>query len=428
MGATQAELERAASAVIVPEFGAGDGPAIERLAALAPVGVHCPASAVEPRAVLARLRSALAEAGAQDCFAACDLAFGTSMPWLDATRLPSALALAAADSGDERSAGQRRWIHGAGAIAGSEARAAGIDLALAPHAEDDLAGFGDDTEHALSRARELVAGLRVAGTDGCLDQHRAHEADACALAPDLARASWPGCLLADGRRKEPSFDGKALARALANGCDGALVAGDPDRIRSDLIAAVQTTPSNQERLSACAARMRALRDRLRSPRARPVGVGEDVTRDKAGFAVAAAEASLCQSRRWSWRLGRPCELLAPLHAVANLDARSFLERLRLDVAGSDRPGGALLPVVSERALEASQLAEIDAKLESLRGLGWPVGLLWLASPRSLPMSWWERTHAPLLVAFDAAAPALAAVQRWLRGAVRASGSLPCNLR
>jgi hypothetical protein len=127
-------------------------------------------------------------------------------------------------------------------------------------------------------------------------------------------------------------------------------------------------------------------------------------------------------------------VLAPLHQAHGLEARSGLERLRRALAGSPRPAGVVLPVVGELRADGgrhgpsrAELAEVDAKVASLRTLGWKVGLVWLASPRALPAAWWSRRDLPVLVAFAPTPPMLEAVERWLRGRSRAGGSLPCAL-
>jgi len=172
--------------------------------------------------------------------------------------------------------------------------------------------------------------------------------------------------------------------------------------------------------------MLALRDQLKRPRSLLAPSGIE-SLDRAGFALDAACAGLCLSRRWAWKLGQHCELLAPLQPVASLEVRSFLERLRVELAGSLGAGGAVLPVVSESKPDKAALAEIEAKLESLRELGWPTGVLWMADPSWLPAAWWSRRRAPILLGFQAGPLALQAARRWLLGETRAGGSLPCSL-
>jgi hypothetical protein len=419
-----AELERAASAVIVAELAADERRwDLERFP---PAGVLVPRATNDPGRSLARLRASLAAAGQPDCFAACELSNGSGVAWWQgASRMPCALALAAAEAGAR---GRAHWIRSAGALAGRACRASGIDLVLPSSTLGELDGFGDERESASRRACEHREGLLAGGTWGCLASADALALDACALArgPDFARGGWSGALLADARDgPDRCADGLALARALERGCDGILLRGDARQARAALLATTEAGQLSRAHLLERAQRMRALRDRLRQPPLEPRSRND--ARDPAGFALEATQASLCQSGHWTWRLGRPCELLAPLHPVASLEARSALERLRLDLAGSSRPAGALLPVVAESALDSLQLAEIDAKLAALRELGWPVGMLWLASPRWLPASWWGRKDAPVLLAFEATTTTLEAVRIWLQGGARANGSLPCRL-
>jgi hypothetical protein len=420
MGAARSELERAASAVLVPEASAA-------LAALAVgdfalAGIFIRASSADPRGEIAAVRKALERARQADFFAACELANGIELPGESATKLPCALALAAAEAGSQHG---KHWIRSAGMIAGSEARAAGIELLLPPPKPGALDGFGDDPDHALRCLRELCAGWRSVGIESCIEVSRTEPASVCALARDgawSAECSEP--LLAEAR--DPQFPRDDLARALASGCDGILLGGDVLAARLALIQAVDAGLLRPERLLQCATRMRDLRDHLTRPK-RSLGPSQSQSADRAGFALDAASAGLCASRRWAWKLGQPCEVLAPLQPVESLEVRAFLERLRVELAGSSRPAGALLPVVSEARLDASQLGEIDAKLESLRELGWPVGVLWMAEPRWLPAAWWTRRRPPVLVGFQATALALQSVRHWLLGLARAGGSLPCNL-
>ena len=420
MGAPRSELERAASAVLVPPASAALAPlALERHT---PAGVFVPASSADPRGEIAAVRKALQRAGETACFAACELVNGIELPGERSTKLPCALALAAAAGGSPRGP---RWTRTAGAIAGSEARAAGIELCLPRSSPSALESFGDDHVLSQSCARELVAGWRSAGIEGCFVASRAEAGDVCAILDGTApRSAWGGPMLADARDR--ALGEGELARALANGCDGVFLGGDVPAARAALAHAVDSGLLRRERLLQCAERMLALRDRLRRPQPPHMPSGIELP-DPAGFALDAAAAGLCLSRSWAWKLGRQCELLAPLHPVASLDVRAFLERLRLELAGSLQPGGALLPVVPDSKPDASELAEIEGKVQALRELGWPVGVLWMAEPGWLPAAWWSRRRAPILLGFQATALALQAARRWLLGDARAGGSLPCSL-
>jgi hypothetical protein len=420
MSAARFELERAASAVLVPAASAVLA-ALE-LQDFAPAGIFVPASSADPRGEVAAVRKSLERAGQAVCFAACELANGIELPGERATKLPCALALAAAEEGSPR---ERRWIRTAAAIAGSEARAADIELLVPRSRPAALEGFGDDLVRPLRCSRELLAGWRSAGIEGCFEASLAEAGDVCAIArttsPDVA---WGGTLLADARDRTPG-DGE-LARNLVQGCAGVLLGGDVLAARATLIEAVASGLLRRERLLHCAERMLALRDRLRQqrPQLAPSGIE---SLDRGAFALDAASAGLCLSRRWAWKPGWSCELLAPLQPVASLEVRTFLERLRPELARNPRPGGALLPVVSESKLDAPELAEIDAKVASLLELGWPVGVLWMAEPSWLPTAWWARRKPSILIGFQATALALQAARRWLLGEGRAGGSLPCNL-
>jgi hypothetical protein len=247
------------------------------------------------------------------------------------------------------------------------------------------------------------------------------------------RLGFDGAVLADAPdaaalRRWP----RAHVRALTAGCDGLLCPSDPQATARELLEAVEAGALPLGRLAVAAGRMRALRDRL-TPQVR--GAPSAGAVDGARFAAEAADAALCLStRRWAWRRGRPCEVLAPLHPARSQEARAGIERLRRALAGSARPAGVVLPVVGAGEAggvrcgpSAAELAPIEAKIASLRELGWRVGLVWLASPRTLPAAWWQRPELPVLLAFSPFPPMVEAVERWLAGRSRAGGSLPCGL-
>jgi len=418
MSSVPAELERAASAVLVPT--ASDALAALECDPCSPAGVYVPASSGDPRDEISALRRALDRSDRAEVFAACELVQGVELPGERATKLPCALSLAAAEEGSQR----ERWIRTAGAIAGSEARAAGIELLLPRSKPVALAGLGDDPVRVLERSRELRAGWRSAGVEGCFDARRAEEGDVCALTHGTElHSNWKGLLFADAR--DGSLAATDVPRALASGCDGVVLESQFAGAKAALIGSVDAGLLRRERLLECAQRMLALRDRLRGKQ--PQAAAGIEALDRAGFALDAASAGLCLSGRWPWKPGKAFELLAPLEPVERLEVRSFLERLRLELAGGSHPAGAVLPVVAESRPDAQRLSEIGGKLDSLRTLGWPIGLLWMAEPSWLPTAWWTRGRPPILLGFQATPLALQAARRWLQGGARASGSLPCSL-
>lgn len=496
------ELERAVGAVIVPAVGPA-GAHVEARPAAAYLRRHPPAGVIacgdageDPRPLLEAVAADLEACGERRGFVACALEQGAGQHFTDATRLPPPLALAAAAAGVR--GGERRGlarVRAAGALASREARARGVDLALAPFvdleapgvaASADVRGFGDEPGRVPARASAFLEGLVTATVAGCalriapgllrptggkagsaagiealdLEPYSAlvgagvaavrvggFDLDARSLA-DLPVEALLRVAVEEGIRRGLGFDGVVLARArdgaaaertlrpnalrVACGCDGLLGPPDPAAVARELVDAVEAGDLPAERLEIAAGRMRALRERLTEQA--HVAPSVDAAEGRR-FAAAVADAALCLSvPRWAWKPGRPCEVLAPLHQSRDLEARAGLERLRRALAGSPRPAGVVLPVVSatrdgsrDPGSSPGQLEEIEAKIASLRSLGWKVALVWLASPRTLPAAWWGRPDLPVLVAFAPTPPLLEAVERWLRGRSRAGGSLPCAL-
>src|SRR5436190_15474423 len=100
MRAPRSELERAASAVLVPAASAAL--AAQEIQAFAPAGIFVPANCADPRGEVAAVRKAIEREGQAVCFAACEVANGIELPGERATQLPCALALAAAEQGSPR--------------------------------------------------------------------------------------------------------------------------------------------------------------------------------------------------------------------------------------------------------------------------------------------------------------------------------------
>lgn len=512
------QLERAAGAVIVPEVraaGTRPGPLADGRASrppraylerFPPAGVvlfgRSAAGPVDVLDSLQAVRDDARELGEPPPFAACDLEQGAGLHLVGATRLPPALALAAAAEGQRDPARGLAWIRAAGELTAREARARGVELVLAPVLDLDTAaanpivaarGFGADPRTVAQRALAFHEGLRRGGGLGCAkhfpghgaartDSHaelpridlddaalergalvpfRALAADgiACTMVGHLdvpALTGAPGQATSLSRRAlvgvlrgrlgfagvvlSDAMDMGALsgcerphARALAAGCDGLLCPRDAGAAAEELLVAVAAGELSGERLIEAAARMHGLREAALGPPPRAPRPGD--LEDPEGLALSLALRSLCLStRRWAWRPGRRCEVLAPLHQARGEEARASIERLRAALAGGGRPAGVVLPVVCEQVAgsgtygpDGRALAEIDAKLAALRSLGWPVGLVWMGSPRTIPCAWWERDDVPILVAHAPTPPMAAAVARYLAGRGRPGGSLPVPL-
>jgi beta-glucosidase-like glycosyl hydrolase len=520
VSASESELERAVGSVIVPEVRAARTrpgaftnpddvrPTRDYLRRFPPAGVvlfgRGPAGPVEVDALLAGVRADLEQLGHARPFAACDLEQGAGQHLPGATRLPPAMALAAADD-----AGLAGAVLGAGALTALEARARAVELVLAPVADVNLAAdnpiigvrsFGRDPAQVARHARAFHRGLRLGGALGCAKHFPGHGSARedshlglpRAVDPQLARRELEpfAALCADGvasvmlahldrpdltgveglattlsprvagdlLRGELGFTGAALsdaldmgalehvadapARALAAGCDGLLCPRDPLATAEALLAALHRGVLAPERLREAAARMQALRARALSapdPTALRAAVESGLLAraclgDAAARATWAAEIcarALRLSRGgWAWRPGAPCEVLAPLHQARSQEARAAVNLLREGLAARGRPRGAVLPVVIEvgaglggGALEAERLAEIDAKLADLRGLGWPSGLVWFGPPQSLPDAWRARREAPVLLAWAATPPLALAARAFLAGRADCGGFL-----
>ena len=227
-------------------------------------------------------------------------------------------------------------------------------------------------------------------------------------------------------------------KALAAGIDGLLCPGDPFEAALEISRAVRTGELEEERLYRAARAMLDLRERLatkgrdlhvtgvhRSFRGAPVGPVPRRT-----FAATAADRALCLSgsvEEWRDAGGWPARL-AFLDERPSAEAAALLEGF-----GGDDPGaaGLLLLVPSEVAagsgrygLDGARRADLEARIDGLLSEGLRVGLVWFASPQTLPRTWWERPDLPVLVAFAPTPPMVQAVRRFLRGEASATGSLP----
>jgi len=186
-------LERALGAVLVPQLRVG-----EALPEGAWLARHPPLWCIafgrgrdgSTRAGMAELlrawRAQCAARGAPRPRACADLEEGAGLHAPEATRLPPALALAAADAGRvARGAteGEPDWIERAGWWCGREARALGIELVLGPvldvntRADNPIIAtrsFGDEVGAVSERGRRYALGLRRGGAAACAKHFPGH--------------------------------------------------------------------------------------------------------------------------------------------------------------------------------------------------------------------------------------------------------------
>jgi beta-glucosidase-like glycosyl hydrolase len=486
-------------AVILPEVraaGAGTERAVVPpdlfLERFPPVGLvafgRTPAGAVSPAPLLEAVRERCAALGAERPFAACDLEQGAGLhfpPEAGATRLPPALALAAAGE---------RWVREAGERTAREARALGVELVLAPVCDVNTRGdnpiiaaraFGDDPAQVAVLAAAFLEGLHAGGAGGCAKHYPGHgdtDLDSHLELPFVARGErelleielapfrslagrgvdavmvahldvpaltgesglatslspraiatlrgelgFRGAVLSDALDMGALGGARSLhARALAAGCDGLLCPSDPLAAARELGEALERGDLARERLREAAGRMRALRSGLLARRAPPP------TPDGAEWAVQAGVRALCRAGTWPWRAGAPCEVEAPFPPGQPDEVRALVARLRDSLVGTTGAAGVLLPVACEaragagrRGLSAAELADLRMRIASHHRLGWPAALAWFAPPQWLPRGWWERPEVPLLVAFAPSPPMFEALRRVLAGEARPGGSLPC---
>ncbi len=233
---------------------------------------------------------------------------------------------------------------------------------------------------------------------------------------------------------------RRYARAIAAGCDGLLCPHDSDAAARELLDAIADGSLDRARLAQAANSMRALRDDFRSRKgsARPVHApvaAHSPTEARAKFAVDLAAAGLIESpTRWPWRRGKPCEIgLSEPESLA-VEARRQIALLREALSADATPAGVVLPVVCEvrafhggYALTEGDMARLLARVNDLRRLQWPVGLVWFGSPQTVPRALWEDKTLSILLAHAPTPPMFAAVRSWLEGRLEAGGSLPVSL-
>ena len=176
---------------------------------------------------LAELRALFEELGLERPFACCDLEEGAGLHFEDATRLPPALALAAADEGRRgRGGGEPDWILSAGCLTGLEARARGVELVLGPvvdvasRPENPIIAvrsFGDEPARVAARARSFATGLRLGGVGSCLKHFPGHGDTAADSHTELPRLDLPEDRL-QSVELLPYRELLAPAPAAASGC------------------------------------------------------------------------------------------------------------------------------------------------------------------------------------------------------------------
>jgi beta-glucosidase-like glycosyl hydrolase len=191
----QAQIERDIGAVLVPELRVAGTisspseilPEPDYLRRFPPAGIvvfgRTPAGAVSPVRLLRSLRAQLREQGQLEPFACCDLEQGAGLHLPEGTRLPPALALAAAALGARTPEQGVALLRAAGELTAREARACGIELVLAPVADVNTArdnpiiavrSFGDDPVRAGRMARAWLEGLRAGGAAGTAKHFPGH--------------------------------------------------------------------------------------------------------------------------------------------------------------------------------------------------------------------------------------------------------------
>ncbi len=204
------EIELDIGAVLVPEVRVAGTiaspteilPDPEYLLRFPPAGVvafgRTPAGAVSPVKLLRTLRAAMRAKGESEPFACCDLEQGAGLHFTEGTRLPPALALAAAATGARTPAQGIALLRAAGELTAREARACGIELVLAPVADVNTArdnpiiavrSFGDDPKRAGRLARAWLEGLRAGGAAGCAKHFPGHGDTSQDSHIELARVS-----------------------------------------------------------------------------------------------------------------------------------------------------------------------------------------------------------------------------------------------
>ncbi len=204
------ELEQDIGAVLVPEVRVAGTitspseilPDPEYVRRFPPAGVvafgRTPAGAVSPVKLLRALRASVAAHGDPEPFACCDLEQGAGLHLPEGTRLPPALALAAAALGARTPAAGIALLRAAGELTAREARSLGIELVLAPVADVNTArdnpiiavrSFGDDPKRAGRMARAWLEGLRAGGAAGCAKHFPGHGDTSQDSHIELARVS-----------------------------------------------------------------------------------------------------------------------------------------------------------------------------------------------------------------------------------------------
>jgi beta-glucosidase-like glycosyl hydrolase len=526
------ELEHWIGAVLVPEVRvpgtyAGHGgctPSDDQLHRFPPACViafgRLPRGAQSPTELLIDLRDRCVALGVAPPMVACDLEQGAGLHFEEGTRLPPALALAAAAKGHGDTGHGLNWVRSAGYVTGVEARELGVELVLAPVADVNtqrdnpiiaVRSFGDEPMPAAQRARAFLDGLHSAGAGGCAKHYPGHgdtAQDSHVELPrvdrDLAelfanelnpfrelvysgidavmaghldvpaltrRPGLPTSLsrraVHDVLRTEMGFDGVVLSdamnmgalagplsrnaryvQALEAGCDGLLCPHDVEEAAHEILRAVRRGELDAGRLEDAATRMHALRERLtarrknlsatglhRSVRLGANGVGGPL----ADFARTAAERSLCSSgpaadwkgaEGWVVRhafAGEPSPEAAMMFQMAGWP----LDPSQAKPVADDETAGCLFLVSAETVagggapgLDPGRREALEARIHGLLSEGVRVGLLWFASPQTLPREWWERPDLPVLVAFAPTPPMVVAAHRFLRGEAAATGSLP----
>lgn len=248
------ELERAIGAVLVPQLRVGEplpsGAWLARHPPLWCIAFGRARDGSTQPGLVELLRAWRAECAARAAprpRACADLEEGAGLHAPEATRLPPALALAAADAGRAARgahASEPDWIERAGWWCAREARALGIELVLAPvldvntRADNPIIAtrsFGDEVHAVSERGRRYALGLRRGGAASCAKHFPGHGDSALDSHAHLPRIEGERELFE--RRELVPFAGRlrgaeAAESVMAAHLDAPALTGAPGRATS----------------------------------------------------------------------------------------------------------------------------------------------------------------------------------------------------
>ena len=193
------DLDRLIGAVVWPEvrvpgtYATPGGPhpgvalADDYLRRFPPPGIvvfgRTPAGPISPVERLLDVERRAEALGIEPPLVACDLEQGAGLHFPEGTRMPPAMALAAAAKGHGDTGHGLNWVRSAAYVTALEARSLGVDLVLAPVADLNtrdaspivaVRGFGDVPEEAALRASAYCEGLQAGGAGACAKHFPGH--------------------------------------------------------------------------------------------------------------------------------------------------------------------------------------------------------------------------------------------------------------